>query len=471
MQPSRQLSLSTRPPRAGNCVVYVMSRDQRVQDNHALIAAQAQALRGQLPLIVVFIVRAQSGVRSREHYDFMLTGLQEVAAQLQTLGITFVLCAGDSLTELTRLDEQLHPSSVYFDFSPLSGPRRLARAFAAQSSAACVVVDTHNIIPAWVLSDKKEFAAHTIRRKVNKRLATYLISPDPVVNHPYQLPLTPESLSFADVRNTVLSTLPSSGIVVEAAPGYEAAHAQLKEFIAHGLDHYAHGRNDITTDQQSSLSPYLHFGQISSLRVALDVIHATNSEPLLLQQPTMAQSGPGPSIEDGMNALLEEMIVRKELADNFCYFSSSYTTLAGVAEWAQKSLDQHRDDPRDYVYTRDQWEGAQTHDSSWNAAQTQLMRTGKIHGYMRMYWAKKILEWSASPENAIATAIYLNDHYSIDGGDPNGYAGILWSIGGLHDRAWFERPVYGKIRYMNAGGLARKFDLDRYLADWRPSDL
>ena len=167
-----------------------------------------------------------------------------------------------------------------------------------------------------------------------------------------------------------------------------------------------------------------------------------------------------------MNALLEEMIVRKELADNFCWYADSYRDLTAGPDWAQKSLAEHAQDPREHIYTREQWEQAQTHDQSWNAAQNQLRKTGKIHGYMRMYWAKKMLEWSETPEKGLQDCIYLNDKYSIDGGDPNGYVGILWSFVGLHDRPWFERNVFGKIRYMNEGGLMRKYDVAKYQADW-----
>ncbi|GIR29916.1 MAG: hypothetical protein CM15mP44_1990 [Candidatus Neomarinimicrobiota bacterium] len=128
-----------------------------------------------------------------------------------------------------------------------------------------------------------------------------------------------------------------------------------------------------------------------------------------------------------------------------------------------KTLDEHRNDERDYLYPKEQFEEAKTHDHLWNAAQIQMMTTGKMHGYMRMYWAKKIMEWSPSPEIAQQIAIDLNDKYQLDGRDPNGYTGIAWSIGGVHDRAWFERPVYGKIRYMNYNGCKSKFDVAKYV--------
>lgn len=185
----------------------------------------------------------------------------------------------------------------------------------------------------------------------------------------------------------------------------------------------------------------------------------------------MAQAGDTPKKIDGINALLEEMIVRKELADNFCFYNPHYDRLEGAKEWAQTTLNDHRNDPREFIYTKQQFEHAQTHDPAWNAAQLQLRSSGKIHGYMRMYWAKKILEWSETPEGAIATAIYLNDHYSIDGGDPNGYNGIMWSIAGVHDRPWTERDVFGKIRYMNYAGLKRKFDIQSYIDRQSKLDL
>jgi len=180
----------------------------------------------------------------------------------------------------------------------------------------------------------------------------------------------------------------------------------------------------------------------------------------------LASPGDIPSVYDGVNALLEEMVVRKELADNFCFYEKNYLSLTAGPDWAQKSLASHSLDIREYAYSRDQLENAQTHDLSWNAAQNQMRKSGKMHGYMRMYWAKKILEWSETPETALAHCIYLNDTYSIDGGDPNGYVGILWSIAGLHDRPWFDRPIFGLVRYMNEGGLMRKYDVAAYQKQW-----
>ena len=194
----------------------------------------------------------------------------------------------------------------------------------------------------------------------------------------------------------------------------------------------------------SNLSPYLHFGQISAQRVAL-IVNGLGNHP-------------------SAESFLEELIVRRELSDNFCYYNSDYDSFKGFPEWAKKTLNDHKKDEREFVYTLKKFEEAKTHEDLWNAAQMQLVNTGKLHGYMRMYWAKKILEWSKSPEEALKIAIYLNDKYELDGRDPNGYTGCAWAIGGVHDRAWAERPVYGKIRYMNRNGAKRKFDIEKYIS-------
>jgi deoxyribodipyrimidine photo-lyase len=459
MESTRQLII-TDSTRQGAAVIYVMSRDQRVQANHALLAAQAHASEKNIPLYVLFVLKNIKS-RSYEHYKFMLEGLEEVSRSLATYNIQFVLKSGDPAEAILQTACALNAEALFFDFSPLTGARSLVKKVGSEFSGSVTVVDTHNIIPAWVVSDKKEFAAHTMRSKVHKKLETYLVKPAALQKQTLVTPKV-DSLTFKDAYNFI-ERIPQSGITIDYQSGEQASEAQLKEFILYNLEHYALSRNNIALDHQSGFSPYLHYGQISSLQIALSVIDAVGQVPLLLQKPKLSEHGDVPSQEDGMNALLEEMIVRKELADNFCLYSEDYLTIMAAPEWAQKSLLAHSEDPRDFVYSTEQWESARTHDAAWNAAQSELITSGKMHGYMRMYWAKKILEWSPSPEKAIEVAIYLNDKYSIDGGDPNGYVGILWSIAGLHDRPWFERPVFGKIRYMNEAGLKRKFAVDEYI--------
>jgi deoxyribodipyrimidine photo-lyase len=173
--------------------------------------------------------------------------------------------------------------------------------------------------------------------------------------------------------------------------------------------------------------------------------------------------------KDAKDAFLEELIVRRELADNFCYYNQQYDTVAGSHAWAQKTIAEHKDDVREHLYSRDQFERGETHDDLWNAMQSQMVTEGKMHGWCRMYWAKKILEWTKSTQEAIDIALYLNDKYELDGRDPNGVVGVMWSICGVHDRAWNSRPIFGKIRYMNFSGAKRKFNVSQYIDKYSKS--
>ncbi len=240
--------------------------------------------------------------------------------------------------------------------------------------------------------------------------------------------------------------------MVDLAPQFDLVKAGEAEalkaqqiFISDKLTFYPEHRNDPTLEGQSGLSPYLHFGQLSPQRLAYEV-EASNSP------------------RNAKDAFLEELITRRELSDNFCYYNPDYDSTRGFPKWAMKTLSDHLADTREHIYALHELESAETHDPLWNAAQMEMLFRGRMHGYLRMYWAKKIFEWSVSPEEALSSAIYLNDKYELDGRDPNGYAGCAWSIGGLHDRPWPERLIYGKIRFMSYSGADRKFDVEKYIS-------
>ena len=226
-------------------------------------------------------------------------------------------------------------------------------------------------------------------------------------------------------------------------PSEENGNKILKSFINDRFDSSGELRNNPNKDNLSNLSPYIHFGQISAQNIAIKINEMEQSE--------------------GRDAFLEQLIVRRELAENFCYYNNDYDSFNGFHDWAKKTLNEHREDERDYIYSPSEFENAKTHDDLWNAAQYEMVDKGKMHGFMRMYWAKKILEWTPNPETALQIAIDLNDKYELDGRDPNGYTGIAWSIGGIHDRPWFERPIFGKVRYMNYNGCKRKFNVNNYI--------
>ncbi len=426
-------------------VVYWMSRDQRIRDNWAMLFARELAERHRRPLVVVFALAPSFLGAALRQYDFMLGGLMELEQGLKRLGIPFFVLCGDPGREVPRFLERMDAGALITDFSPLKIARKWKNDVHRDTSVDFFEVDAHNIVPCRSASAKQEFAARTIRPKINGKLEVFL-TPFPELRA--QSPEHETESHPVDWKKLFRTLKIDRNVlpVPSTRPGEEAALKALADFLEHRLDTYDTGRNDPNAHMVSGLSPYLHFGHISAQRVALAV--RDSAAP-----------------QSAREAFLEELVVRRELSENYCFYNERYDSLSGIAPWAHETLDLHRSDAREHLYTRDAFENAETGDRLWNAAQIQIRETGRMHGYMRMYWAKKILEWSPDPETAFETAIYLNDRYALDGRDPNGFTGVAWSIGGVHDRPWFERPVFGKIRYMNYNGCARKFRVDRYIGE------
>ena len=420
-----------------------MSRDQRVHDNWALLFAQSLALKQDIPLCVIFcLVPDFLGATTRQ-YRFMLKGLSEVEETLTKKNIPFFLLAGLPEDEIPKFIRKYRISALVKDFDPLSVKRKWSDTVVKKTDIPVYEVDAHNIVPCWIASSKREFGAYTLRPKIHRVLPSFLDTFPQLKKHsvPWRGAVTQPDWA-GSMQTLRTAHIPEINWI---EPGENAAYRLLKVFLKKKLMSYALQRNDPTAKGQSNLSPYLHFGQISAQRIALEVLESHIDK-------------------NDREAFLEELIIRRELADNFCFYSDDYDRFEGFPQWAKKTLHEHRKDKRKYLYTSDEFERALTHDDLWNAAQMEMMKRGKMHGYMRMYWAKKILEWTESPEKALQIAIYLNNKYELDGRDPNGYAGIAWSIGGVHDRAWGERPVFGKIRYMSYQGCKSKFDVKKYIA-------
>lgn len=297
----------------------------------------------------------------------------------------------------------INPALLIIDFNSI-----LNRDWLKNVDFKVIEIDGHNIVPARYVSDKQEYSAATIRAKIYHNIYPFLT----------------EFKAFGDEK-------------VEA-------DFVLEDFIKNKLPYYAQFKNNPSKNVLSGLSKYLNLGFISSQRIAIEVIKSRASA-------------------ENKEAFLEELVVRKELADNFCLYNKQFKSLKGIPSWSKNSLEFHKADFRPYIYTMEELELAKTHDNLWNATQNQLMQEGVIHGYLRMYWAKKILEWTISADVALKIAIYLNDKYAYDAPSANGYIGILWAIGGLHDRAFTDYPVTGKIRRMTYNAIKRKCDLSNYL--------
>lgn len=446
MEEDRIRTLNDEPPDPdGRYVLYWMQQSQRADFNHALEYAARCANDREQGLIVGFGLTDAYPDANERHYAFMLEGLAEVHGMLAERGIKFVVRKG--APDDVALDLAKDASLVVCDRGYLRHQRNWRRRVAAKSGRRVVQIEGDVVVPVETASDKVEFAARTIRPKLQRSWPDFLGGLEATKLAKASLPL--DVTGDIDVQEPwkVLHALDidrSVGRTDRFIGGTTEARKHLRRFLQAGLAGYDDARNDPADPQCSNLSPYLHFGQISPVEIARKV--------------SAAKSGTSSDRE----SYLEELIVRRELAVNFVHFHADYDSFQCLPDWARKTLSEHEDDERPARYTRAELERAETDDAYWNAAMQEMLKTGYMHNHMRMYWGKKILEWCNTPEYAYSTALYLNNKYFLDGRDPNSYANVAW-IFGLHDRPWQERPVFGKVRYMNAGGLKRKFDIEAYV--------
>lgn len=442
IHPTRVATLNDRPAGAGKgrYVLYWMQQSQRASGNHALEYAIEQANALGLPLVVAFGLMDGYPEANLRHYAFMLQGLKEVRRDLTARGIRFVVRRGDPPAVAEELSEQA--AMVVCDRGYLLHQRRWRDALADAAKVQVVQVESDVVVPVEEASQKAEYAARTIRPKIVRLLKEYLVPLE-------ERPVKRDSLSLRLRSDVDLEDLDALQVDRNVPPsrrftgGTSAARAKLVEFVATKLRQYSTGRSEPSAGMCSNLSPYLHFGQISALEVALAAMNAKV-----------------PEIEKA--ALLEELVVRRELSCNYVQYTPQYWSYDALPAWARRSLDSHAGDKRPVLYTREQLERAETADPYWNASMWEMIHTGYMHNYMRMYWGKCVIGWKKTPREAFDDLLYLNNKYFIDGRDPNGYVGVAWCFG-LHDRPWTNRPIYGQIRYMNAAGLERKFDMDAYV--------
>jgi len=423
-------------------VLYWMQASQREHYNHALEFAVQKANELHKPLLVLFGLTDEYPSANLRHYHFMLHGLKQTQIDLQNRGIQMVI--QHKSPEIAAVEFAQDACLIITDRGYLKHQRQWRSYVARNIECPMVQVESDIIVPVEQAAGKEQYSAATLRPRIHRQLDRYLkpvtrihVKYDSLGFHYNQFDID-DIQAALDQMHIDKSVAPVKG----AEEGTFVARKLLKYFIEKKLDQYNNLKNDPNADVLSQMSSYLHFGQISPLYIALQISRT--------QSP-------------GKNAYLEELIVRRELAINFVYYNKNYASFTSLPNWARANLKTHQSDPREYIYTQAEFEDARTHDPYWNAAQMQMKITGKMHGYMRMYWGKKILEWTRSPRRAYQLAVYLNDKYQLDGRDPNGYAGVAWCFG-KHDRPWNRRPIFGSVRYMNAKGLKRKFDADAYVA-------
>ncbi len=447
-QPRVLVRRSGAPRRAAKCVVYWMQRAQRIPDNPALdVAIEAGNLLG-LPVVIYFSVISNYPNANLRHYHSLAQGLRDVAADAAERGVGFIVRRppGNSLEAFL---EEVNAALLIGDENPCREPERWRTVLAKRLKLPFWTVDADVVVPSRIFG-RSYFLLHHFRPHLKAELPKYLVAPpkiDPL--HPWQprKPIPGLSLDgditegFAKLDRTVKPVDSFTG-------GTHSAMKRLTHFVRHDLAAYETARNHPETEGTSGLSPYLHFGNIGPLTIALAVEHA-------VQQ--------GHATTAARDRFLEQLIGWRELSVLFVRHNPEYDSWQCAEPWAQKTLVEHTGDVRPHRYTFDQLERGETADDLWNAAQHQMVNTGWMHNVMRMYWAKKILEWAPDPARAFEWAVTLNDKYELDGRDPNGYAGIAWAIVGKHDRPWFNRPVFGLVRSMTANSFAKKFDARSYI--------
>jgi deoxyribodipyrimidine photo-lyase len=427
----------------GTYVLYWMQQSQRAELNHALEYAVHRANELGQPLLVAFGLMDDYPEANRRHYHFMLQGLADVEAALTRREVPFVVLRGHPDDVALRLAQDA--SLVVCDRGYLRNQREWRERVAQEAPCSVVQVESDVVVPVELVSDHQEHAARTIRPKIARHLGRFLVDlPEARLATTAPVPdLAGEDLSDVDALLDRLQLDDEVPVVPLFTGGTTTGKKVLRDFLADHFDVYAEHRNQPQTSDVSHMSKYLHFGQLSPVLIALRALEKPKSE--------------------NRDDFLEELIIRRELPMNFVFFQPRYDQYSSLPDFARTTLSEHEDDLREHRYTREELEEAETHDPYWNAAMREMKATGYTHNYMRMYWGKKILEWSDTPQHAHATALYLNNKYFIDGRDANSFANVAW-VFGQHDRGWTERDVFGKVRYMNAAGLERKAKPKEYVA-------
>lgn len=449
----------------GGTVVYQMCRELRAEDNDALLFAQSLANKHNAPLIVNYVIwNYMWEGATRRFYDWVLPSLQETEKILRTHNIPLVVTFEENRLSSPYKKREIPNSigAVVIDSLPLCFMSIWKERFLEHHSHVPLYeVDAHNIIPVWITSNKQEFAARTIRSKLHGKIKNYLEDSQSIQHHGANNAIiqTFPLINWKEVSSRIICDESISGIGI-FVPGTHAGHEILKHFFKEKLSLYNTARNDINKDGQSNLSPYISHGNISRRHIILELL---KHEKITIEGAFDPNKNGSNGTMGSIAAFIEECVVRSELAENFCYYNKNYKTTQSFPEWARNTLKKGLTDKREHIYSLEEFKQAKTHDDLWNAAQQEMVLHGKMHGYMRMYWAKKILEWTKSPEDALRIANYLNDTYELDGRDPNGYVGCAWSIGGVHDRPWFPRPIFGTVRYMARSGVEKRGDAKEYI--------
>ena len=463
----------------GDFVLYWMTAARRVERNFGLQRAVEWALDLKKPIVVLEALRCGYPWASDRIHRFIMDGMIDNRDQLRGSPVLYYPYLERAHGEGKGLLRALagHTCVIVTDDFPAFFLPRMLEAAGKLLPIRLEAVDSNGILPL-AATDRLFLTAFSFRRFLQNQLKEHLRSvpkKNPLARaslpHP---PVLPKKLAkrWPPATEKLLHT--STGGLrafaidhrVEPSPirgGAKEASARLTRFLRHRLERYAEEGSHPDSEVTSGLSPYLHFGHISSHEVFARLTRYEKWSPRhLTNKATGGRSGWW-RMSESAERFLDQLITWRELGYNMCSRSRDYAEFDSLPEWAKETLAKHARDPRPHVYSMAELESASTHDPLWNAAQRQLLLEGRIHNYLRMVWGKKILEWSPSPREALAIMVELNDKYALDGRDPNSYSGIFWTLG-RYDRPWApERPIFGKVRYMSSRNTERKLRLREYM--------
>jgi len=473
------------PPRNdGSYILYWMHTARRLGWNFALQRAAEWAKKLQRPLLIVETLPCASPHANLRHHHFALDGMADNARSMAGHLAAYYPFVERKPGQISELLTELGKTArmVVTDLHPLREALRDTQQLAARLPVLLERVDSNGILPLKA-ADREFTTAYSLRRFLQRNVLPHLLHmplADPLADASLMPPPTlPTNIyehwpaagdDFLTGKRGALRDLPIGQHTGSAAikGGSDSACQALDVFLREHLALYESHRNQPQRDVTSGLSPFLRWGHISSHQIVQRLLDHESWHPSNLSLETRGQRSGWWGLSTNAEAFLDQLITWRELGYLFCLWRDDYDRFDGLPDWAQATLLDHAADPRPYLYNRQELDTGQTHDPLWNAAQMQLVREGQLHNYLRMLWGKKILQWSATPQQAMATMIELNDRYALDGCDPNSYSGIGWVLGRF-DRAWGpQRPIFGKIRYMSSRNTARKVAVDQYIARYQP---
>jgi len=433
-------------------IFYWCIKEHRINDNWALETAIRTSIKQDKKLIIVFSHNKTFEYTSKKVKDFAIESIKDLKKSYTNIGIEYIEIKEETNKECYKLLAflQNNAGAVFTDITTIRPYTNWVKYIKNHLECALYEVDSRFYVPIKASSNKEEYAIASKESKEHKDLKDWINK-------------------YID-KGKIKAWKSYPQFKLEKDSKEQEALDTFIEFKNNKVSKYQKDRNNPNIDAQSNLSPYIRFGNISVQKIVNTILKENKLEPIFFKDIKKNMAGKTnikATLLESICAFVEEITVRRELAANYCLYNKNYSNTKGFHAWSQKNTEESKKHIREYIYTIEDFENKNTHDALWNTCQKQMEVTGKMQGYLRMYWAKKILEWTKNREEAMNIAIYLNDKYSIDGRDANGYAGIAWSIGGVHDRAWQNNNVFGKVRYMNLNGMKRKFKVEQFIEKWK----